>query len=312
MLHTLPAAAIPTPTTSAELAPATPSQLLPTLRLLLVDSCIWTSATLAALPLFAAHVLHLPFDLRPSAIIFFSGMLIYNLDHFADSYEEAGSKDMWTGGIGRSTLGALVLISAMALAGLLWLAPPAVGRVFVGYAVVGLLYGLPIFPLYRGGQRSWLRLKDIPGFKAAIVASAICLAAVGLPLAYVGGAPGVALGPAALFVWVFVVSNAIMCDVGDLRADLASGVPTIPAMLGVSRTRMAVILLNLVLLALFMWGWASGMVGLHPEVLVSGSLVVLYVLLVTERTPKQVMSLVLDGCSFVPITLALLLHGHLG
>lgn len=294
--------------------PALPSrgEVVRIARLAIMDSCVWTALTLAALPLFAAHVMGLAMDLRPSAVIFFSGMLIYNLDHFADSYEESGSMDLWRGGIGRGALSGLVLCSALTLAGLLWLAPPAVGRVFVGYALVGLLYGLPVFPVRRQGAQGWLRLKDIPGFKAAIVASAICVAAVGLPLAYAGGGLGPLAGPAALFIWVFVVSNAVMCDVGDLRADLASGVPTLPVMLGVRCTRQAVILLNLFLLSLFMWGWASGMVAPHPEVLISASLVVLYVVLVNERTPKQLMSLCLDGCSFVPILLALLIHGQLG
>ena len=54
------------------------------------------------------------------------------------------------------------------------------------------------------------------------------------------------------------------------------------------------------------------MVGAHPEVLISGSLTVLYVLLVTEDSSKQLTSLVLDGCSFIPLLAALAVHGNLG
>lgn len=281
-------------------------------RIALLDSALWTAASLAALPAVAAHLLSLPVDPRPSAVIFASGLLIYNLDHYADSYREAGSAEQWKGGIGRTCLAALVLASALLLAALLWTAPAAVGRVVVGYGLVGVLYGLPVLPVRRDGEPGWLRLKDIPGLKAAIVAGSITLAAVGLPLAYQGALSWSQVAPVALFVWVLVVSNTLMCDVGDLRADLRTGVRTLPAMFGVQRTRMAVMLLDLFLLALYSWGWGRGMVGLHPEVLVSGALVVLYVLLVTEDTPKQLLSFCLDGCSFVPLLAALAMHGHLG
>ncbi len=295
----------------ADLAPGR-AEVARALRLAFVDTALWTAVTLAVLPLIASHLLAIPLSMQPSAVIFASGLLIYNLDHFADTYREAASADQWTGGIGRNCLGALVVASGLTLAFFLWSAPPAVGRVVVGYGLIGILYGLPVFPMrLREGGYTWLRLKDVPGFKAAIVAGSITFAAVGLPLAYGHDVPLATVGPVALFIWVMVVSNAIMCDVGDLRADRLTGVRTLPVMVGVRRTRMAVVLLDLVLLALFAWGWASGMVEPHPEVVVAGSLVVLYVLLVTEDTPKHVLSFALDGCSFVPLIAALAVHGHL-
>jgi|GEM_PF-430529 len=294
--------------------PALPSraQLSRRFRLLVIDSALWTATTLAALPIFAAHVMHLPFDLRPSAVIFFSGLLIYNLDHFADSHGEAGSAEMWVGGIGRSRLAQLIVGSALAITALLLWAPPAVGQVFALYGLVGVLYGLPVLPR-RGPQGlHWLRLKDIPGLKAAIVASSICVAAIGLPLAYAPGLPHSSLLLPVAFTWVLVVSNAVMCDVGDLEADRASGVPTLPVLLGVRRTRWLLAVLNLAVVVIFMGAWAGAMVGAHPEVALSELLVVLYVTLVPARTAKQTMSLALDGCSFAPIFLALILHGTIG
>lgn len=283
--------------------------LLRILRMALVDSAVWTALTLAALPMLASHMLAVPLDLRPSALIFTSGLFIYNLDHFADATGEEGSAATWTEGIGREVIGWLVVGSGLALAGLLATAPPAVGRVFVGYGLVGVAYGLPVLPLVGPRGVRWLRLKDIPGMKAAIVAGSITLAAVGLPVAWFGVAPGAPVWAAAALIWVLVVSNAIMCDVGDLCADRISGVRTLPVLLGVERTRLVVCLLALSLLAVFSWGWASGMVGSHPEAITGCALVILYTSFVTERTPKAVLSLVLDGCSFAPLLIGWLVHG---
>lgn len=293
-------------------------ELLRWARLVILDSCVWTAATLGALPLFAAHLTGLPLDPRPSAVIFCSGLAIYNLDHLADSFKERGSMDRWRRGIGRQALTGLVISSLAALIGMLLAGPLSVTLVVLAYAVVGLAYGLPVLPTWRAGrdgheQRlTWRRPKDLPGLKAVLVASSICVAAVGLPLAYAGAPLHLAALPAALFTWAFVVSNAIMCDVGDLRADLASGVPTVPVLLGVPGTRGLLLGGNVAVLALYIWAWTSGMVAMHVEVLVGSFLVSSYVLLLNERTPKQVMSLVLDGCSFIPALMVLLFHGHHG
>ncbi|NOY24478.1 MAG: UbiA family prenyltransferase [Oligoflexia bacterium] len=276
-------------------------------RLVMVDSCLWTAATLAALPLLAAHVLHLPLDLRPSGLIFFSGMLIYNLDHLADSHMEAGGGDRWARGIGRSPLVGIVLSSASAICTMLWLAPPAVALVFISYALVGVIYGLPLLPpgMSKSGRQ---RLKDIPGLKNMVVASSVSIAAVGLPLAY-SAVPFTRLAVlAALFPWVLVMSNATMCDVGDLQADRRSGVPTLPVLLGVSRTRLLVLSLNVLLFSVFAFTTASGQLSSHPEVLLSATVAAVYSRLVTERTAKHLLSLVLDGCTFIPFTLVILLH----
>lgn len=277
-----------------------------------VESCLWTAATLAALPVIATNLLELPLDLRASLVIFLSGMLIYNLDHLADSYGEAGTATMWTQGIGRRVLAVLVVGSALGLTLVLALAPLNVFLVFISYAFVGSLYGLPVLPRLREGKISWMRLKDIPGAKAAVVASSITLAAVGLPLAYAGMVHSFAMLPAIGFIWVFVVSNAIMCDVGDLRADLVSRVPTIPVLLGVRGTRCLLVLVNSFVLGMFFLGARSGIIPLHLEAVFSVLLVLAYVLLLSERTPKSLMSFCLDGCSFAPLILAYFFNGFSG
>lgn len=291
---------------------AVPSQPWPEpaglLRLVLVDSCLWTAATLAALPLLAAHVLHLPLDFRPSGLIFFSGMLIYNLDHLADSHLEAGSRDRWTRGIGRSALVAIVLSSAAVVCTMLCLAPPAVALVFISYALIGMIYGLPLLPVGLS-KSGWLRLKDIPGLKNMVVASSMSIAAVGLPLAYAGAHLTRLTVLAALFPWVLVMSNATVCDIGDLPADRSSGVPTLPVLLGVRHTRWLVLGLNVCLFGTFTWATASGLISSHPEVLLSAIIAAVYSRLVTERTPKHLLSLVLDGCTFIPFALVIILHG---
>lgn len=294
-------------------------------RVAIVDSAAWTALTLSALTLGASYMLGLGFELRAAGVIGASGLFVYNLDHLADSYRERGSAEQWKAGIGRTTLLFLVLVSALLLSLQLLGAPAAVGQVVAGYMLVGVLYGLPFFPMPGRRGLRWLRLKDVPGMKAVIVTSSITVAAVGLPLAWAVDGQGLgawalqspertfaAVAPVALFVWTLVFCNTVMCDVGDLAADRRTGVKTLPVLLGVARTRRLLALLLVAVVGAFGLAGGQGLPVPYLQLFATTALVALYVGLVTDRCPKRVLSFALDGCSFVPLLAAMALHGQLG
>ncbi|MDS0282563.1 UbiA family prenyltransferase [Haloarcula onubensis] len=93
-----------------------------------------------------------------------------------------------------------------------------------------LLYSLPVTP---GGRR----LKDVLGANTTLVALAWAVTVTGVPLA-VAGAP---VGPVAVAVCLFVYLRTFISvevfNVRDVTGDAATGVDTIPVVLGVPRTR---------------------------------------------------------------------------
>jgi 4-hydroxybenzoate polyprenyltransferase len=273
-----------------------------------VYSSAWVAGALASIAAFACHVLGVT-AWEPAALVFASGMFIYNLDHVADARVQE-IPDAEAQRYFRHPLVLLLLVGSAVATGLLvGQAPRPAQWIFGGYASVGLLYGLPVLPVPTRAGLRWRRLKEIPWFKGWLVAGTITTGTVLLPAAW-GGAPiGLDLLPLAIFVFVFGATNTHMFDVRDLASDERSGVHTLPVAVGVRRTKLALVLLNLVMLAALTWGWGAATVGQHPAVAISLAVSILYVLLLDEDTPRQVYGVAIDGCWYLPFLLSALPHG---
>ncbi|MBX0286745.1 UbiA family prenyltransferase [Haloarcula salinisoli] len=93
-----------------------------------------------------------------------------------------------------------------------------------------LLYSLPVT---LGGRR----LKDVFGANTVLVALAWALTVTGVPLAF----GGLSVGPVAIAVCLFFYLRSFISvevfNVRDVTGDAATGVDTIPVVLGVPRTR---------------------------------------------------------------------------
>lgn len=276
---------------------------------LFIYSSIWTAGGIAALVVFSGRVLGLPPQPGPTLLVFFSALFVYNLDHVVDSKvqkipEEHAQRYF------RSYRVLVGLVVVAVVTGLLVSRAPRPAQwVFAGYTCTGLLYGLPIFPGRRDGRRHWYRLKDIPFIKSWLVAAALTLGAVGLPVAWWGRSPDLATWHLALFVYVFTVSNTHMFDVRDIESDRDVRLRTLPITAGVRRTKRAVILLNLVMLALMSWGWAEHLTEPHPEVVICTAVTVLYVMLISTRTPRTAYGVLIDGCFYLPMVLSWMCDG---
>lgn len=99
--------------------------------------------------------------------------------------------------------------------------------------VSGIFYSVPILP------RAWgyRRLKEIPVMKNLVVSGAWGLAFSLLPVYLSGSTPGTATLVTFMFIfsWTFVAS--ILPDIRDRAGDSATGVVTIPVLVGVARSR---------------------------------------------------------------------------
>lgn len=272
-----------------------------------VYSSLWLAGGMAALVLFAQRALGLGFDLRPAALILLSALFIYNLDHVIDSrvqqVPEAKARRYF------KHPGLLVLLVAVAIGTgfLAGTAPLAVKAVFAGYMSIGLVYGLPLVPITVKGTRRWCRLKDVPLMKAWLVAMTVTFAVVGLTLTYAGAGWSPEAWAFGVFVLVFGLSNTHMSDVRDIDSDREARVFTLPIALGHRRTRLALVALNLVLVALWMGGWSRPMVTAEPAMVIAMVASIVYIMYLDERTPPTVFRVVVDGCPYIPWILALLL-----
>ncbi len=190
-------------------------------------------------------------------------------------------------------------------------APPAVQGVFAVYACYGLLYGVPALPWRASRTGRAARLKDMGPGKSFLTASVVVFGAVGVPLAYAGVAPDAQALQVALWLWVLCASNMHMCDVRDVLEDRHRGEHTLATRWGVRRLRHALVLLNLVVLALAAWGWSAGVVAAHPEVLVATCFTVAYVLILRTDTEPAIYDIVVDGVAYLPALLALGSHALL-
>ena len=277
----------------------------------LVRSSVWVSAALSSMLYFAGHMFGV--DIPPSIYLlgFVSSMFVMNFDHLADARFEAanGSKaaDRWV--ITHWALaagGAAVLLYAMTL-----VATP-VRIVCACYGLIGVAYGFPFFPLLWSRPVVWRRLKDIRGIKAWLVSAAIGFALIGLPLASAGGVRDwrtVVLTAAASYL--FIVSNAHMFDIRDLRYDIQVGNSTLPTLIGAARTKRWLIRANVVGLIVIAAAQAARVVPFHPELDLGVLLTLAYLRLLPEDSSEVRYALVIDGCIFI-MPLAARLHEILG
>jgi 4-hydroxybenzoate polyprenyltransferase len=107
--------------------------------------------------------------------------------------------------------------------------------------ISGVFYSVPVLPV-RCGYR---RLKEIPVMKNLVVSSAWAFA-FSLGLVYLGSStPGTRSVVVFLFIfcWTFVAS--VLPDIRDRNGDSATGVATIPVLVGVGRSRSILTAINL-------------------------------------------------------------------
>ncbi|MFA5346938.1 MAG: UbiA family prenyltransferase [Methanoregula sp.] len=107
--------------------------------------------------------------------------------------------------------------------------------------VSGIFYSVPVLPKWCG----YRRLKEIPVMKNLVVSTAWGLAFSLVPVYLSVTTPGAGSMIVFLFIfcWTFVAS--VLPDIRDRSGDSATGVATIPVLVGVARSRSILTILNI-------------------------------------------------------------------
>jgi 4-hydroxybenzoate polyprenyltransferase len=107
--------------------------------------------------------------------------------------------------------------------------------------ISGIFYSVPVLPKWCG----YRRLKEIPVMKNIVVSMSWALAFSLVPVYLNASAPDAATLVVFLFIfcWTFVAS--VLPDIRDRAGDSATGVATIPVLVGVAKSRSILTIINI-------------------------------------------------------------------
>ncbi|MFE4108246.1 UbiA family prenyltransferase [Almyronema epifaneia] len=274
---------------------------------LFIYSNIWVSAAIASLVFFVQQTLALAWQISPILLIFVAALIPYNLDRVIDTQVQKIPDQKAQAFFRHSGVTLLLGFAAIGLSWLIYQAPVTVRWVCLG-GLIPLVYGIPLWPIYRHSQWRWYRLKDIPGAKAWIVAATITYAVVAVPLAYAKQGLDLAGGLTSLFLLIFVGSNSHIFDIRDIESDRQQGVYTMPVLWGVSNTRWFWLAANLLLIALLAWGWQENLQIPAPAIALPSLILTLsYISQVDANTHRDTYNIWIDGVLWLPALLSLAL-----
>ena len=210
---------------------------------LFVYSSLCLSITGAAMVYISCFLQGLPFDPAAAAILMLIVFAVYNLNRKTDEDEDLinhteryAFTKKYESILFRSAIGAyIVAICHSALQGvdsLLVTAAPL---------IAGIVYSVPLFPAWFGFRR----LKEVPVMKSLIVAFSWTIPTVLLPVCHAGLSANAATGIVGVFFFSQVFTNTVVFDLRDVEGDAASGVRTIPTVLGIGKTLLLLTGMNL-------------------------------------------------------------------
>ena len=266
---------------------------------LIIYPSIWVAAAIASLGFYTQELLNLGHDWQAITLIFVTALIPYNLDRIFDSYVQKIPDDKAQLFFRKPYVWVLLIAAIASTAILLYKAPIEVRYVSL-VGIVPLLYGTPLFPVYKSKWR-WYRLKDIPGSKAWIVGSVLTYAVIALPLAYAKVKFDLAAGFATLFMFVFIVTNSHVFDVRDLDSDREKGVITLPVIIGIKTTKIVLTAMNLLMLLTIIGAWTNDILVFRPEIILAVLANLIYIWAIDYNTPRWVYSIWIEGCLFLPI-----------
>jgi 4-hydroxybenzoate polyprenyltransferase len=177
----------------------------------------------------------LPFSAATGAVLFMVVFSVYNLNRKTDEAEDAinhANRFSFTRRFEKQLIFAALFayVSAFVIA---FLVNPVASVVAIIPLVSGILYSLPLLPkacVHR-------RLKEIPVMKNLIVSFAWGITFALIPALMSGDTAGPAtiIVFAFIFCWTFI--GSVLPDIRDRAGDAATGVTTIPVLIGVQYSR---------------------------------------------------------------------------
>lgn len=190
-------------------------------------------------------------------IVFFSTLVIYNLDRLVEPRPGDSEHERWVESHRRilwgvtisSTIAAFLFTTRLRSTSLASLS--IAGGIAMGYC-------LPVIRF----RRRWCRLKALPGAKLALITFVWTYATLGLPLIETGVALNASIWMVLMARLFFIAAVALPFDLPDIERDRRSGVATLPTLIGIGATRSVAFALIAAsaLLSLFIpWAGASAL-----------------------------------------------------
>ena len=180
-----------------------------------------------------------------------------------------------------------------------------------GLSLLGAVYSIPLIPEGAESRYRFVKIKDIPGSRSLSEALAWVAVMVFLPL--LSGSPGPVLSVviAAIVVFSFSYTRAVLFSLFQLQGDLMVGTETLPITLGEKRT---LTLFKRILLSTALLLVCSTLFGLVSSIFCLMLIPLLTLLLCLYTYEKQWLSpgIVLEGvveCNFLLVGLFVLVFG---
>lgn len=172
-------------------------------------------------------------------IAFFATFSVYNMNRATDRAEDHINRPE-TASRG-SSFYLLPSITAMVLCFLLSATVGASALMVIATSfIVSVAYSVKLLPTIP-------RLKEIVGVKSVLVALSWGFTGALLP-ATVQPVDPVKIVLTFAYISIQLLVNTVLCDVCDMEGDMASGVRTLPLVLGLSRTRSLLLVVNSLML----------------------------------------------------------------
>jgi 4-hydroxybenzoate polyprenyltransferase len=186
----------------------------------------------------------IPFGAATGAVLFMVVFSVYNLNRKTDEAEDAinhANRFSFTRKFEKPLIFAAIMAYGSAVV-ITFLISPVASVVTMIPLISGILYSLPLLP--RGCVHR--RLKEIPVMKNLIVSFAWGISFALIPALISGEAAGPAtlIVFAFIFCWTFI--GSVLPDIRDRAGDAATGVTTIPVLIGVKNSRIVLTVFCLV------------------------------------------------------------------
>jgi len=279
------------------------SSLFGSISFLLVSSSVLVSLTSSMVLLLSFIVQGVKVDTPLLVAAFALTFAVYNLDRVINQKEDLindpnrsrlfmGRERMWAG-LAVASLASSVVVGAREGLGVLVTLLSPLG-VYAAYTV-----GLPFAP----------RLKQIPVVKNVVLVGTWALVPTLLPSLRAVGPAGEKGTLLSLLIFYFIFTkimiNSILFDLRDVKGDNASGVRTLPVMLGVPRVRGLLLLLNTTLIVWTAVCWLLGSFTRYLPILAASIVYGFwYIHFFTKGNQERILvDLLVDG-EWVPLTLA--------
>ncbi len=226
-------------------------------------------------------------------IAFLATFSVYNLNRATDVAEDSVNRPEAAGRGADFYL--LPSVAAAALCLLLSASVGAVALVVIAATfAASVAYSVRLFPQVP-------RLKEVVGVKSVLVALSWGFTGALLPAAAQHVDPEkMALAFAYIFLQLLV--NTVLCDVCDVDGDVASGVRTLPVVLGLGRTRSLLLAVNSLMLPWLAYCLARGLFLDYMPALFFGMIYGYAIILVFSgwRRGRLLVELAVDG-EWIPL-----------